>query len=325
MGASNVERGKAKQADISEAVPGDDMLLTKLRNTERGAPYHLINTMLNLVGGSDLSTQARASDSFLMSKNYCGSMRTGYRPTAEYSCGSITLGTAVAVSGAAASPTMGAQTPSAALSALMTLFNVRLGYWAPTPSLSYWRSGSARLWPVYTLQELIAQTTDLLPYCNLSDGGHYENTGAYSLIQRGCNLIVTGECGADPQTTLDDLGNLIRKVRIDFAAEITFDDADIQKLRARPSEAHVIIGKIRYDSDHATALGLPESERDGTIVIVKPNLSGGEPVDVKQYGYLHSDFPQQDTFDLWYDEAQFESYRRLGEESGKLAVATGKF
>ncbi|MEA2328626.1 MAG: hypothetical protein QOE68_3585, partial [Thermoanaerobaculia bacterium] len=325
MGASNALRGKAKESDITDAVPGDDILLTELQNTERGAPYHLINTMLNLMGGSDLSTQARSSDSFLMSKNFCGSTRTGYRRTNEYACGSISLGTAVAVSGAAASPTMGAQSPSAALSALMTLFNVRLGFWAPTPSLSYWRSGSARLWPVYTLQELVSQTTDLLPYCNLTDGGHYENTGVYSLIQRGCNLIVVGECGADPETTLDDLGNMIRKVRIDFNAEVTFDDADILKLRQRLPNSHVIVGTIRYDPDHAAAIGLPEEEYTGTIVVVKPNLSGGEPVDVKQYGYLHSDFPQQQTFDLWYDEAQFESYRRLGEESGRIAVATGKF
>lgn len=330
MGASNMERSKSKDADITDAVSGDDMLLTQLRNTERGAPYHLINTMLNLVGGSDLATQARSSDSFLMSKLYCGSTRTGYRPTSEYACGSISLGTAVAVSGAAASPTMGAQSPSAALSALMTLFNVRLGYWAPTPSLSYWRSGSARLWPVYTLQELVSQTTDLLPYCNLTDGGHYENTGAYSLIQRGCNVIVIGECGKDPETQLSDLGNLIRKVRIDFGTEIKLD---ITKLRMSPPETHVIVGEIQYDRDHADALGLPEEERIGTIVIVKPNLSlkdnGGKPlllpVDVQQYGFKNTDFPQQGTFDLWYDEAQFESYRRLGQESGQLAVATGVF
>jgi hypothetical protein len=255
-----------------------------------------------------------------MSKRFCGSMRTGYRRTSEYACGSISLGTAVAVSGAAASPSMGAQSPSAALSALMTLFNIRLGYWAPTPSLSYWRSGAARLWPVYTLQELISQTTDLLPYCNLTDGGHYENTGVYSLIQRGCNLIVVGECGADPEASLDDLGNMIRKVRIDFAAEVILD---IDKFRTDP-RAHVLIGEIHYDSDHAAAIGLPANERVGTIVVVKPNLAGDEPVDVRQYGFLNHDFPQQNTFDLWYDEAQFESYRRLGQESGQIAVATGK-
>jgi hypothetical protein len=321
MGASNEQRAKATQADITDAVPGDDILLTQLRNTDRGAPYHLINTMLNLVGGSDLSTQARSSDAFLMSKLFCGSTRTGYRPTSEYACGSLSLGTAVAVSGAAASPTMGAQTPSAALSALMTLFNIRTGFWAPTPSLSYWRSGAARLWPVYTLQELVSQTTDLLPYCYLTDGGHYENTGVYSLIQRGCGVIVAGECGADPSATLDDLGNMIRKVRIDFGTEVILD---IAQLRTHPPGAHVITGEIHYGPDHAAALGLTEDELIGTIVIVKPNLAGGEAVDVQQYGFLHSDFPQQQTFDLWYDEAQFESYRRLGEQSGQLAVATGK-
>jgi hypothetical protein len=320
LGASNARRAETGNADITDAVPGDDILLTHLCNTERGAPYHLINTMLNLVGGSDLSTQARASDAFLMSKHFCGSVRTGYRPTSEYACGSISLGTAVAVSGAAASPTMGAQSPSAALSALMTLFNIRLGFWAPTPNLSYWRSGAARLWPVYTVQELVSQTTDLLPYCYLTDGGHYENTGVYSLIQRGCKLIVVGECGADPRTTLDDLGNMIRKVRIDFGTEITFDEQAIERLRTHPPGAHVITGQILYDDDHAKAIGLPDAEKKATIIIVKPNLSGGEPVDVKQYGYLHADFPQQNTFDLWYDEAQFESYRRLGQESGELAA-----
>ena len=314
----------ARNADITDAVPGDDILLTHLRNTENGAPYHLINTTLNLVGGSDLSTQARASDAFLMSKHFCGSVRTGYRPTSEYACGSISLGTAVAVSGAAASPTMGAQSPSAALSALMTLFNIRLGFWAPTPSLSYWRSGAARLWPVYTVQELISQTTDLLPYCYLTDGGHFENTGVYSLIQRGCSLIVVSDCGADPRTMLADLGNLIRKVRIDFGTEVSFKDDDIRKLRAEPPGEHVLVGDIKYGDRHADTLGLSKSERLATIVVIKPNLVGDEPLDVKQYGFLNTDFPQQSTFDLWYDEAQFESYRRLGEKSGRLAVATGK-
>jgi Patatin-like phospholipase len=321
LGASNPIRKEMTEADITDAVPGDDVLLTQLRNTERGAPYHLINQMLNLVGGSDIATQARHSELFFMSKHFVGSVRTGFRPTSEYACGSISLGTAVAISGAAASPQMGAQTPSAALSALMTLFNVRTGYWAPTPNLSYWRSGSTRLWPVYTLQELISQTTDLLPYCYLTDGGHYENSGAYSLIQRGCSLIVVGECGADPDTTLEDLGNLFRKVRIDFGTEITLD---IDPLRNKPPTERVLVGKIRYGEKHAAELGLTEGERDATIIIIKPNLAHGEPgtvpVDVQQYGFYNDTFPQQQTFDLFYDEAQFESYRRLGQLSGEIAA-----
>src|SRR5204863_101781 len=104
LGASNTRRGGATEADITDAVPEDDLLLVDMKNTRQGAPYHLINTTLNLVGGQDLATQQRFSDSFVMSKLYCGSIRTGYRKTGEYACGTISLGTAVAVSGAAVSP-----------------------------------------------------------------------------------------------------------------------------------------------------------------------------------------------------------------------------
>lgn len=324
MGASNERRGAVSEADVTDAVPGDDVLLTDLQNTDLGAPYHLINTTLNLVGGRDLATQQRLSDSFLLSKRFCGSFRTGFRHTNEYACGTTSLGTAVAVSGAAASPNMGAQTPSAALAALMTLFNIRLGYWAPTPNRSYWRTASARLWPVYTIEELLSQTTDLLPFCYLTDGGHFDNSGVYSLIQRGCNFVVYSDCGADPTPTLDDIGNLIRKVRIDFQTEITFEKDELLTFRDNPPSAHFITGKIEYAKAHADAIGLPEDERTGTIIIVKPNRTAGASADVQQYGWTNVTFPQQSTADQWYDEAQFESYRKLGQISGAALVASGK-
>jgi hypothetical protein len=313
MGASNDARRDAHDAEITESVPGDDVPLVGLRNTSHGAPYHLVNTTLNLVGGSDLATVQRVSDFFVMSKRYCGSMRTGYRPTREYSCGTVSLGTAVAVSGAAASPNMGSQTPSAALAMLLTLFNVRLGFWAPTPNRGYWRAGSARLWPVYTIQELLSQTTDLQPFSYLTDGGHFDNTGAYSLIQRGCRYILIGDCGADPRPSFADIGDLVRKVRIDFQAEI---DIDLSCLLAEVPTRHYAVGTIRYSHVHAESLGLPEDERTGRLIVVKPNRARGVSADVLQYGFDNDDFPQQSTADQWFDEQQFESYRRLGCISG---------
>jgi hypothetical protein len=309
MGASNDARRAAREAEITEAVPGDDVPLVGLRNTSQGAPYHLVNTTLNLVGARDLATVQRVSDYFVMSKRYCGSMRTGYRRTTDYSCGTVSLGTAVAVSGAAASPNMGAQTPSAALAMLLTLFNVRLGYWAPTPSRGYWRAGSARLWPVYTIQELLSQTTDLQPFSYLTDGGHFDNTGAYSLIQRGCRFILIGDCGADPRPSFHDVGDLVRKVRIDFGTEI---DIDLSALLKQEPERHFAVGTIQYSKVHADSLGLPPTERTGTLIVIKPNLSKGLSADVLQYGFDNASFPQQSTADQWFDEQQFESYRRLG-------------
>jgi hypothetical protein len=42
-----------------------------------------------------------------------------------------------------------------------------------------------------------------------------------------------------------------------------------------------------------------------------------ETPDVRQYGLENDGFPQQATSDLWYDEAQFESYRLLGQLSAE--------
>jgi hypothetical protein len=321
MGASNDARGRATDTDITEAVPGDDVALVNLANTSHGAPYHLVNTTLNLVGARDLATVQRFSDAFVLSKLYCGSQRTGYRPTDKYACGTMSLGTAVSVSGAAASANMGARTPSSALVMLLTLFNVRLGYWAPTPNRTWWRAGSARLWPYYTIQELLSQTTDLLPFCYLTDGGHFENTGAYSLIQRGCRTIVISDCGADPKPPrFTDLGELVRKVRIDFGTKI---DIDLNKLRDDEPQSHFLVGTIQYSEAHAKRIGLPKDERDGVIIIVKPSLTLPLPADVRQYGFENGEFPQQSTADQWYDEQQFESYRQLGVVSGEALESVG--
>jgi hypothetical protein len=48
LGASNPDR---RGEQVTDAVPGDDVLLRSLCGHDRGAPYHLVNTTLNLVAG----------------------------------------------------------------------------------------------------------------------------------------------------------------------------------------------------------------------------------------------------------------------------------
>jgi len=172
LGASNPDRRGER---VTDAVPGDDVPLRDLCNHDRGAPYHLVNTTLNLVASVDLATAQRSAANFVLSSYYCGSARTGYRLTAEYMGGELTLGTAVAISGAAASPNMGSRTPSMPLVMLLALVNARLGFWAPTPFGARWREPLAALWPFYLLREALSQTTDLSTYCYLTDGGHFDN------------------------------------------------------------------------------------------------------------------------------------------------------
>ena len=98
------------------------------------APYHLVNVALNLQGSKDMGIRERNSDFFIFSKKYIGSDRTGYcrSETMEAVFPQIDLATAMAISAAAASPNMGRGT-STPLVAMMTLFNIRLGYWVPNP------------------------------------------------------------------------------------------------------------------------------------------------------------------------------------------------
>jgi hypothetical protein len=306
-------------------VSGDDVLLRRLRNCQRGGPYHIVNTTLSLVGGRDLTTAQRSAAVFAMTKRYCGSARTGYRHTEDYMGGRLMLGTSVAVSGAAVSPNMGAKNPTAFLAMLMTLLNIRLGYWAPNPSKEAWQEPQARLWPFYMLQEFLSQTNDVATYCYLTDGAHFDNTGLYSLVERGCRYILLVDNGQDPLPCFQDLGDAIRRCRIDFGAEIKLDLTPLLKTKSETlprqySGNHFVIGDITYSIDQVRRLKWKgdidnDSRRKGIIILIKPTLAQDETADVRQYGLENTDFPQHKTSDQWFDETQFESYRRLGELS----------
>ena len=246
--------------------------------------------------------------------------------------GRLTLGTAVAVSGAAVSPNMGSMTMSSSLAMLMTLFNIRLGYWAPTPDHASWQSPQARHWPWYTLRELLSQTTKQAKYCYLSDGGHFDNTGVYSLIQRGCKSIMMVDCGADPKPCFEDLGNLIRRCRIDFGAEINIDITDFADTDSDVPVTRFLVGTITYSKTHLNLLGQMGEDRTATLILIKPSLTNEEATgsrthgiplastDLRQFRITHSDYPQISTADQWFGEAQFESYRRLGEISVEAVI-----
>src|SRR5262245_39755804 len=114
---------------LEKAYPG---LIRPQRPT---APYRLmpvINTTLNLVGGDNLAWQQRKAEPFSISPLHSGCFRLGYRDSRFYGgsdTGGISIGTAAAISGAAASSNMGYYTTSPILSLVLTFFNVRLGCW----------------------------------------------------------------------------------------------------------------------------------------------------------------------------------------------------
>ena len=66
-----------------------------------------------------------------------------------------------------------------------------------------------------------------------------------------------------------------------------------------------------------------DSKREGIIVYFKPSVVPNATADVRGYASENEFFPQQPTTNQWFGEAQFESYRRLGQTCAHSAF--GKF
>jgi len=285
--------------------PDDDLGVAEL--AELGRPLHVMNCTLNLVRGSTQLSQERKGAAFTISPCHVGSRAVGYRSARTYAEG-LSLGNAVTISGAAVSPQMGNLT-TPFVTFLLTLFNARLGVWLGNPGdagKDTWHRRDPGLGPGRLLGEMFGQTSGTNPYVFLSDGGHFENLGLYEMVARRCRRIVVVDGGCDPDYAFEDLGNAIRRVRIDLGIPIEFREGlSMTRKGEAHGNVHAALGRIRYE---ALEPGLPPGE----LLYLKTTLSGDEPVDVLNYARANPAFPHQPTSNQWFDEAQFESYRQLG-------------
>lgn len=335
----NFYRDRLSRAYLFKYYPGsqppirhcDDITLSELK-PEKG-PYHIFNTVLNLTkkmpaykmdmkkGENQAPGKAAADDeifrngeSFMLTKNWCGSEKTRYCPTPIYEKADehINVGTAVAISGAAANIGM-AHKNIPAVRLLMGLLNIRLGYWALHPNMATRESGKSfwRAFPgsVEALREWFGIYSLDSRYINLSDGGHFDNIGVYELLRRRCKYIIVGDAEADTEMKFEAISYIMRLARIDFGIEIKIDTSDIKPDPASGySRNHCVVGRIEY----------PEGDF-GYLLYCKASLTGDEPEHLHEYKVKHPQFPHQTTADQWFDEQQFEAYRELGYHVGKLA------
>lgn len=307
--------------------------------------FHVLNIALNLAGGDKLAWQDRKAESFTVSPLHAGSYWLGYRRTRAYGGddGGISLGTAIAISGAFVSPNMGYMMSSPVVRFLMTLFNVRFGWWLGNPGaagddtdlietwigwvrnkIGYVRrrgkpfEAASPLLSVFPITaEAFGQTNDKSSYVYLSDGGHFENLGLYEMVLRRCRFIVVCDASTDANYSFDSLAQSIRQIRVDLGVPIEMRDMSISPPSQGLRGKYCSVGTIRYscvdrkahDDDHK---GLEDGDFDGTLIYIKASMIGEEPRDVLNYGRGSETFPQEVIVDQWFSEAQFESYRALG-------------
>lgn len=268
-------------------------------------PFHVLNLTLNMTHGVPLAWQQRKARSFTVTPLHCGNFEMGYRSSRNYA-GGITLGTAMSISGAAVSPSMGEKS-STQFGFIMTLLNSRLGAWLGNPGAAgakTWTKKGPDSAATSLLREAFGLTNCDSPYVYLSDGGHFDNLGLYEMILRRCQTIVVVDSGQDSEFSFEDLGNALRKIRIDCKVSIEFDEDTFRALREKKSR--FALATIKYPPVSAGA-------QRGQLIYIKPLLMGNEPPDVISYANAHSTFPHETTSDQWYDESQTESYRMLGQ------------
>lgn len=329
----------------------DDLELSKI-NTRNG-PYHLINTALNVPGSAFANRRGRNADFFLFSPRYIGSEATGYVDTeaAEAVVDGLNIGTAMAISGAAAAPNMG-MASIRPLSATIALLNIRLGRWIRHPgdiqdrktareaaaaaNTNATQQGQLHpFWlfprPMHLLYEAFSKTGRTVSrptkrnlrnergFVFLTDGGHIDNLGIYELLRRRCKLIIAIDGEADPDFDSGSLVQVERFARIDLNVRIELNWEPIG-IRNREITGELKKGDVKYEHGPHVALGLityppaPDGTSEtGVLVYIKASLSGDETDYVLSYKKTNPDFPHETTMDQLFSEEQFEAYRALGE------------
>ena len=313
LGASN----RDAPDDVTTEDRHDDVRLSALPSR----PLHLVCCAANDLAADPLRTLNRGADSAVLSglglqvgSAWASWKENGRQPS---------LGSAITASAAAFNSQMGSLSVrlGSAATFLLGALSLRLGLWLENPASpatrwsGFWTKVHRCLPGTLYLRELAGISRARSSWIHLSDGAHFENLALYELIRRHCRCILVCDCGADPDVAFDDFGNAVRRIREDFGVDI---DIDLSPVRPKKKDGDsgrgvatqpMVAGDIRYPTGDL-----------GILLYVKPTLVGDEPPDVAQYARRNDNFPHETTLDQFYDEAQWEAYRKLGEHIADRAL-----
>jgi hypothetical protein len=336
------------------AVKADWEPLSTFKNDDRGGPFHILNANLVLVNSDDPTFRGRGGDNFVLSALYCGGDAIGWHPSTTHPFEHLTMASAMAISGAAINPNTAPAgegvTRSRIVSSVLALANIRLGYWLPNPAFDpQWvcedplRPGRPkRRGALDRLYRTIFREPTMMPmalwqaipklgydvddqYIELTDGGHFDNTGLYELFRRRVRTMLLVDGSQDPSMGFADLANALERARLDFAIqareeddfrmrdvipseELPFQDfsKEIEDKRKRISARPFLVMRVVYP-DTPT-----EKAFAGTLIVVKPTLLDKLPLELMSFARTQSSFPHLTTADQFFDESKFDAYRQLG-------------
>jgi len=287
--------------EIAEGGWQESQLCYLAQFTQNKGPYHIINCNVELVDSKHPKYKNRNGDNFTFTPVMSGSSATGYISTKRYMSGKVDLASVTAISGAAVA-TNTSHTQGVALNFIMALFNLRLGCWYPNPKATLAHKERKPLWYHCIFRDMFGKGLDEnRRFIHLSDGGHFENLGAYELFKRKAKLIISIDAGADPDFKFHDLAKLTELIRVDFGAKLALDTSPLVPDGKGFSQTAWVIGDISY-----------EDGSKGKFIYVKSAMLTQLSPDIVGYKHENPTFPDQTTADQFFDEYQFEAYRELG-------------
>lgn len=302
-------------------------------------PFPIINTSA-YISGQASDNEYLKNRVFEFTPLSYGSDYFGYSDNHQ-----ISVNKAYAISGAAADSTI---IPNAFYSTLASGLNVDLGYYIDNYNLSEAQQTLPRLlpFPFYLLSGRYNNDINGTSIY-LTDGGHVENLGAYSLIRRLTKKIIISDAEADPLYQFDAYRNLKSAVQKELHAELNVPEIEawLKQCDSQVNKERCMKQVLPYKSIKPVMSGtissFPFIENGAEVNVsiqvlyIKAVVSqdritasldngnkqtsgvAGYPISISNYyilgeGAKAGRFPQQSTIDQSYTPYQVSAYRDLG-------------
>jgi hypothetical protein len=227
----------------------------------------------------------------------------------------LTLMQAVAISGAAVSPSMGRQTV-AAFRSLLALLNVRLGVWLPNPLFSeVWQQerfrkdfGVAPHHLPRLFMEMFGSNRPTDTQLYITDGGHYDNLGLVTLLRERCRSIWVFDASGEDPDGFSTIGQAVMLAKAELGIDIDFEPDLLLPLAQGEDDPPVALrnhvrATIRYG---------PGPDEVGVLTYCRAIVTRETPWPIVNYRNGHPSFPNTTTANQLFDDEAFEAYRSLG-------------
>ena len=311
--------------DAGQVVPP---LSLPIINTKLIRPYSFIDDDENY----DMASLEKSV--FTFSPVQWGSAHTSYQPEQQL-LAPISFSKAVATSGAAVDE--GARQLRGLGDFFVSAANMNLGYEMRNPATQEGPMGSAWFWTYkllggFPLKFVVPE--DYHATLRISDGGHAENLGLYSLIERGTRRIVVVDAEHDPDYEFESLKRIRANLDANLGIELKCAEdacplagdyiqrqgAGVFELTAtgfpwqEPSQ--IIYVKLSLDENRlADNLAVPSDQACLTSLADLGEGAAHYSCNVARYydseSAQRNAFPQNITADIWYSEEQYAAYRDL--------------